>query len=169
MPSSDLEDMLQAPDATVRAILRALCQDSGTRSRALSYFETLEAVNDSSDTRKRKAEDELSICVQCDEAFYANDNNDKEACCYHWGEETNAFRASTRELTYHDENCHGTIDTESMREENPEGFVWTCCDKPGDEAGCYRGRHEADPTKSRRASGDEPSDLEDHWDDDDDV
>lgn len=69
----------------------------------------------------------------------------------------------------HDENCHGTIDTESMREENPEGFVWNCCDKPGDEAGCYRGRHEADPTKSRRASGEAPSDLEDYWDDDDDV
>ncbi|PCD46236.1 hypothetical protein AU210_001645 [Fusarium oxysporum f. sp. radicis-cucumerinum] len=48
MSSSDLDDMLQAPDATVRAILRALCQDSGTRSRALSYFESLEAINDSS-------------------------------------------------------------------------------------------------------------------------
>jgi hypothetical protein len=68
----------------------------------------------------------------------------------------------------HDENCHGTINTESMRVDYPEGFVWNCCDKPGDEDGCYHGRHEADPTKSRRASGEEPSDMED-YDDDDDV
>ncbi|KAF5647523.1 uncharacterized protein FTJAE_1579 [Fusarium tjaetaba] len=163
---TSLEDMLQAPDATVRAILRALCQDIDTRSRARSYFETLEAVNDSSDTRKRKAEDELSICVQCDEAFYTNDNNDKDACCYHWGELEPDYDADI--WADHDENCHGTIDTESMRVEYPEGFVWNCCDKPGDEDGCYHGRHEADPTKSRRASGEEPSDLED-YDDDDDV
>ncbi|KAF5534940.1 hypothetical protein FPHYL_13321 [Fusarium phyllophilum] len=165
MPSSDLEDMLQAPDATVRAILRALCQDSGTRSRALSYFESLEAINDSSDTRKRKAEDELSICVQCDEAFYTNDNNDKDACCYHWGELEVDYDADV--WADHDENCHGTIDTDSMREENPDGFVWTCCDKPGDKAGCTFGRHEADPNKSRRETGEEPIDSDDYEDGDD--
>ncbi|KAI1057560.1 hypothetical protein LB506_001054 [Fusarium annulatum] len=165
MPSSDLEDMLQAPDATVRAILRALCQDSGTQSRALSYFESLEAVNDSSDKGKRKAEDELNICVQCDEAFYTNDNNDKDACCYHWRELEVDYDADV--WADHDENCHGTIDTDSMREENPEGFVWTCSDKPGDEAGCTFGRHEADPTKSRRECGKEPIDSDDYEDGDD--
>jgi len=66
----------------------------------------------------------------------------------------------------HDENCHGTIDTDSMRAEYPEGFVWTCCDKPGDEAGCTWGRHEADPTKSRRESGEEPIDSDDYEDGD---
>ena len=58
----------------------------------------------------------------------------------------------------HDENCHGTIDTDEMREVNPEGFVWDCCDKPGDEEGCQRGRHQADPGKSKKRTGDSESD-----------
>ncbi|KAF5629466.1 hypothetical protein F52700_7790 [Fusarium sp. NRRL 52700] len=171
MASSDLQvqDMLQAPEATVRAILRTLCQDSGTRSRALSYFESLEAVNDSSETnkRKRKAEDGLSICVQCDEPFYTNHNNDKGACCYHWGELEVTYDADV--WADHDESCHGTIDTDSMRAEYPEGFAWNCCDKPGDDvAGCNFGRHEADPTKSMRETGEEPSDSDDYEDEDED-
>lgn len=43
----------------------------------------------------------------------------------------------------HDEDCHGTIDTPEMREEYPEGFFWTCCDKLGTDEGCTRGRHRA--------------------------
>ena len=51
----------------------------------------------------------------------------------------------------HDENCHGTIDTEANREEYPEGFVWSCCDRQGDEpGGCLRGKHEALETKKVR-------------------
>ncbi len=37
-----------------------------------------------------------------------------------------------------------------MREEHPEGFLWTCCDQAGDEAGCKAGRHEANPEKSKK-------------------
>lgn len=75
----------------------------------------------------------------------------------------------------HDERCHGTIDSKEMREGNPEGFTWDCCNKPGDEAGCKLRKHEADPDKSRREAVAEPSDTdadeldeEDSEDDDDD-
>jgi len=38
-----------------------------------------------------------------------------------------------------DERCHGDIDTNSMRREYPEGFIWSCCEKRGDERGCKSG------------------------------
>ncbi len=54
----------------------------------------------------------------------------------------------------HDEDCHGTIDTEENKEEYPEGFVWTCCDKLGDELkGCREGKHVAENSKRARNGG----------------
>lgn len=55
-----------------------------------------------------------------------------------------------------------------MRKENPEGFTWDCCGKPGDESGCKLEKHEADPDKSRRETGFEPSDSDaDEFDEED--
>jgi hypothetical protein len=68
----------------------------------------------------------------------------------------------------HDERCHGTIDTKDMRKESPEGFIWDCCGKRGDESGCKLGKHEADPDKSRRETGAEPSHIDaDEFDEED--
>ena len=36
----------------------------------------------------------------------------------------------------HDEDCHGTIDTNTNRREHPEGFKWSCCGEPGGSQGC---------------------------------
>lgn len=50
----------------------------------------------------------------------------------------------------HDENCHGTIDSDWARKEYPQGFIWTCCDELGDEdedEGCETGPHEPDLRK----------------------
>jgi hypothetical protein len=47
----------------------------------------------------------------------------------------------------HDERCHGTIDTDIMREDCPDGFIWDCCDKLGSEPGCRKGYHESNPDK----------------------
>jgi hypothetical protein len=41
----------------------------------------------------------------------------------------------------HDEDCHGTIDTDEMREAFPGGFVWDCCQRTGEKTGCKRGPH----------------------------
>lgn len=68
-----------------------------------------------------------------------------------------------------DENCHGTIDTEEMQEEYPDGFTWNCCDKTGSEPGCTAGRHEAHPNRSKKATGCEPSDSEEEADDQDEA
>jgi len=50
----------------------------------------------------------------------------------------------------HDEDCHGPIDNESNREEYPEGFIWTCCDKNGEVEGCKIGRHREEPETVKR-------------------
>eukprot|EP00746_Dinoflagellata_sp_MGD_P165909 gnl/MRDRNA2_/MRDRNA2_95459_c0_seq1.p1 gnl/MRDRNA2_/MRDRNA2_95459_c0~~gnl/MRDRNA2_/MRDRNA2_95459_c0_seq1.p1 ORF type:complete len:290 (+),score=54.34 gnl/MRDRNA2_/MRDRNA2_95459_c0_seq1:125-994(+) len=42
----------------------------------------------------------------------------------------------------HDEGCHGPIDTNANRQEFPDGFRWSCCDKLGDEDGCVSGEGE---------------------------
>lgn len=41
----------------------------------------------------------------------------------------------------HDENCHGIIDSKEMRDEFPDGFVWTCCERTGTDPGCLLGPH----------------------------
>jgi hypothetical protein len=65
----------------------------------------------------------------------------------------------------HDENCHGTIDTEDMREEYPEGFTWTCCDKLGTEEGCTLSRHQPMEGLSKRAKFESGEDDDDDDDD----
>lgn len=50
----------------------------------------------------------------------------------------------------HDENCHGTIDSDFCRKQYPDGFVWDCCDKVGTEPGCRFSRHQSDPAKNKR-------------------
>lgn len=42
-----------------------------------------------------------------------------------------------------DEGCFGEQDTEENREEYPDGFIWSCCDKDGTHPGCTRGPHRA--------------------------
>jgi hypothetical protein len=44
----------------------------------------------------------------------------------------------------HDERCHGTIDSAWARKEYPEGFMWDCCDRLGNEEGCESGPHMPD-------------------------
>ena len=53
----------------------------------------------------------------------------------------------------HDEDCHGIIDTDEMREEFPDGFIWDCCEELGSAKGCTVGRHHAADEKLRRMHG----------------
>jgi hypothetical protein len=45
----------------------------------------------------------------------------------------------------HDEDCHGLIDTDEMRKEYPDGFIWDCCNTHGGggvELESYKGQPE---------------------------
>lgn len=61
----------------------------------------------------------------------------------------------------HDENCHGLIDTDEMRERLPEGFTWDCCDQVGTAPGCTKGHHYAIEGKRMKTTtdGDSVSDA----------
>jgi len=78
-----------ASDHTVRAILKALCDDSDVRTKALSYLAKLEPlaiqVAQAFPQVKRKITSGLSICVQCESSFDEADNTAK-VCQYHNGE-----------------------------------------------------------------------------------
>ncbi|RKL46078.1 hypothetical protein BFJ72_g2987 [Fusarium proliferatum] len=142
-----------APEQHVRAILLALLDDRSVKARALNHYRALKAADNPVTGLKRKAMNDLFVCVQCDQAFTHQDNTET-SCRYHPGElivdDTEDFWAD------HDEDCHGEIDTPEMREEMPDGFRWTCCDKLGGRKGCTKGTHQADPAKSRRG-GNVPS------------
>ncbi|PNP56209.1 hypothetical protein THARTR1_03734 [Trichoderma harzianum] len=105
-----------------------------------------------------------AICVQCNSTF---DPSDSKNCVYHDGElevyEDDDFWAD------HDEDCHGIIDSDEMREEFPEGFKWSCCNETGEAKGCQRGRHQADPDNlvldDDNDQGDEHLDDEEESDD----
>jgi len=42
-------------------------------------------------------------------------------------------------------------DSEDMREDNPEGFMWSCCEKAIDDPGCARGAHKMGGAKKTAA------------------
>jgi hypothetical protein len=43
----------------------------------------------------------------------------------------------------HDENCHGPYEAFEDDPDYAEGFIWDCCDKPGDNEGCKATKHKA--------------------------
>ncbi|KAI1318977.1 hypothetical protein F5Y16DRAFT_111538 [Xylariaceae sp. FL0255] len=108
-------------------------------------------------SKKRKAESEISICVQCQEPYYTNENDDK-ACLYHTGE-LYLDESSNQWWDWDDEDC--SRDTVENREENPDGFIWECCDEKGSNLGCVRGRHKnINASRGRFAS---PPSSDEEW------
>ncbi|KAH6603185.1 cytochrome p450 [Trichoderma cornu-damae] len=154
---TELIDSLTAEQA--HAILKYLCDDASIASKVSAYATEL------------KAEPRLTaICVQCDLPFDPSRNTYKK-CRYHSGDMEVDWDGDC--WADHDEDCHGAIDTEEMREEHPSGFFWNCCDRSGEQEGCRLGRHEADPSKSKRGMGygsetDEGDQRVEEEDDDDD-
>ncbi|KAF3810316.1 hypothetical protein GCG54_00000360 [Colletotrichum gloeosporioides] len=105
-------------------------------ARKLKHQETLRQVQASA-----KPARPLAICVECREAFDPNTSGPRD-CFYHPGylevDDEGDFWAD------HDEDCHGKIDTDEMREAFPDGFRWDCCGQTGDAEGCHRGSHRSD-------------------------
>ncbi|KAH7384146.1 hypothetical protein DE146DRAFT_739771 [Phaeosphaeria sp. MPI-PUGE-AT-0046c] len=95
-------------------------------------------------TRKRKSVQRFETCMQCTEE-YDTTNNPKDACVWHSGRTEPDFDGDF--WADHDENCHGIIDSDFCREEYPEGFRWSCCDKLGDQEGCMIDVHRPQTAK----------------------
>ncbi|KAI8954489.1 hypothetical protein F4801DRAFT_533397 [Xylaria longipes] len=142
-----MQRLSNIPEAKAKSILLALCSDnSQLERRALQFLDHIDArqhhvaAGDHQRGTKRKAGPPIKICVQCQDAFYEEENGDK-ACRYHDGELDVDYDSDV--WADHDERCHGTIDTDENRAAYPEGFVWNCCGKSGYRGGCTRGRHDA--------------------------
>ena len=83
----DKEMVRLAPEHQLRAILLALCDDPAVLKRALNHYSALKAADNPTTGLKRKAYNDLFVCVQCDEAF-TNEDNTEESCRYHPGKPT---------------------------------------------------------------------------------
>ncbi|KAI1122576.1 hypothetical protein F5Y10DRAFT_71377 [Nemania abortiva] len=135
-----MERLTNMSEAKAKSILLAFCSDdSALERRALQFLDQLDSLEKSRTAgTKRKASSAIKICVQCQDAFDEDDNNDK-ACRYHDGELEPDYDGDF--WADHDEDCHGVIDCDERREEFPEGFRWSCCQKLGHRGGCTRGKH----------------------------
>lgn len=110
------------------------------------------------------------MCEDCNEEFEVADN-EMGSCCWHDGETAKDIIMSdnsaslqladsgARELERdwdgnswadYDESCHGPIDSEEMRSQFAEGFIYDCRDKHGDAEGCTTGRHIEPNFRSKR-------------------
>ncbi|KAJ5094218.1 hypothetical protein N7456_010079 [Penicillium angulare] len=81
--------------------------------------------------RKRYAE-----CTNCKEEFDVAGNT-VTSCSYH----PDISQPDYEEFVDHDENCHGIIDSEEMREDFPENFYFVCCERRFNEKGCVTDWH----------------------------
>lgn len=50
----------------------------------------------------------------------------------------------------------GDIDTPFNRDEFPEDFLWTFCDRKGDQRDCTQGKRESHLDRSKKAGGEKP-------------
>ncbi|KAM7194469.1 hypothetical protein V8F20_007995 [Naviculisporaceae sp. PSN 640] len=78
------------------------------------------------------------ICVKCKEEYW-EDKNWPRSCWFHDGYlDLNPLHEVWKNMDYDDES---EIDTEEMREEVPEGFLYECCGETGLSKGCKWGTH----------------------------
>lgn len=132
--------------------------ESSSKDEAAAAEETRNTVHGLKRLRPRYA-----TCTNCEEEFDITQNESGD-CVYHPGKSAGSripddFMAASMELILtcrieetevdydgdawadHDEDWHGTIDSEEMRREFPEGFIYPCCDKNGESEGCKTSRH----------------------------
>ena len=81
-----MDVITSCPDEVARTVLIALCDDKIIRMKAISYINKLQrpATGTAGTAGKRKASDELRICIQCQEPFTDAENSSK-ACRWHDG------------------------------------------------------------------------------------
>ncbi|KLU90141.1 hypothetical protein MAPG_09107 [Magnaporthiopsis poae ATCC 64411] len=103
----------------------------------------------SKDQKRKHTRQRYEMCEQCNEE-YDVETNGPTSCVWHEGKSVPDYDGDF--WADHDEQCHGTIDSEWAREEFPEGFIWTCCEEVGADAeGCQTGAHVPKSRKKARS------------------
>ncbi|KAM0755261.1 hypothetical protein T439DRAFT_377602 [Meredithblackwellia eburnea MCA 4105] len=100
---------------------------------------------------------EVAVCENCDNEFDVEESklppppgtdwDDDSICFYHPGE----CRVDWESDVWYDwdEDCNGPMDTPEHRFEWPQGFVFTCCERDGDDP-CKRARHVAKESRAKK-------------------
>lgn len=125
----------------------------------------------------KRSRTRYAYCMNCEKEFDTLENT-RKSCSYHPGMHNTtqelcsschpyypsskyqliicpAFTIPDEEFFVdHYENCHGIIDSAEMREEFPEGFIYECCDRNGEEEPCTTDWHREreEPTKRQRSN-----------------
>ncbi|KAI3343368.1 hypothetical protein F4824DRAFT_6230 [Ustulina deusta] len=90
-------------------------------------------------SNKRRAISDIRICELCKEPF-REDDNPSDACRHHPGNLDVNEEASVWEDW--EDWRDGDQDSEESKTEYPEGYIWDCCQRSGESAGCALGSHE---------------------------
>ncbi|KAJ5287744.1 hypothetical protein N7478_003430 [Penicillium angulare] len=119
-----------------------VCEDEvarpGTSATPTSVHEGGNSSNDEGEdttsataSRSGKLKKRYARCENCEEEFDVTGNT-VTSCSYHPSESEPNYE----EFLDHDEDCHGIIDSDEMREDYPEKFYFVCCDRRYNEKGC---------------------------------
>ncbi|CAI7614802.1 unnamed protein product [Penicillium pancosmium] len=94
----------------------------------------------------KRARPRFAVCKNCEREFDVAENT-SESCTYH----PENSQPVEDFFDDHDETIHGIIDTDEMRKEYPEGFIYECGDHNGEEEPCIKDWHEpTDPEAAKR-------------------
>ncbi|KAK8192840.1 uncharacterized protein BKA78DRAFT_367860 [Phyllosticta capitalensis] len=123
----------------LRTVLHHICQNSEEANESVEEDLLMTDLNvgKSGRMKVKRQFSRYEECLRCRSEFDVTENDDL-ACTYHYGslDVWDDFWAD------HDEDVHGTIDTDKMRENFPDGFVYSCCGESANANGCVYGRHE---------------------------
>ncbi|TFY61953.1 hypothetical protein EVJ58_g4183 [Rhodofomes roseus] len=143
------------PEERLRDILANMVADDAVSAHAL--FEHLVAVHPPhlvaepaqghAAAAAPKIVPRWATCKYCDEDFDLATEREEFECVYHPG----ALKAVEMRFPDWDEKMHGSMDTPENRAALPENFVWSCCDRDGDNPeACTEGYHAPQDTEKRR-------------------
>ncbi|KAK4152400.1 hypothetical protein C8A00DRAFT_34928 [Chaetomidium leptoderma] len=124
-----------ASDDEVRTVLAGLCTDGVVKNTAVKLFEKLGRLSNRGTTLEERRSGSPAptqyICIICRNA-YTEEGNSPTACRYHPGT-LDRFN----EDSYHwDEYKRAdVVDCQYMKDRNPGGWEWTCCNQYGVEGG----------------------------------
>ncbi|KAF3937316.1 hypothetical protein ABW19_dt0202385 [Dactylella cylindrospora] len=140
-----------APEQRLRFLLHAICHSDPRIAEQIQklhndMFTPLPKIleSQSSDSRKRKAEAKLEVCMVCLDSFDEESNHDT-ACRSHPGAWEADMDHDMWADMWDDDYQGRDPNHEDFFTDVPEAFIWDCCNQRGDTPGCEVARHVGRP------------------------
>ncbi|KAF5492270.1 hypothetical protein CGCS363_v010561 [Colletotrichum siamense] len=141
----ELDVIRGMPEGMARTVLISLCGERETRKKAVEMARQLlgsQAKISAMTTTSGSAKPASLVCSRCHERV-EGDKQDPDACKYHPGEfELDESSKEWDSIDIWDENDWEQLeDDPCWKEDKPDGFKWSCCERNGNVEGCERGPH----------------------------